>query len=69
MLKGFTFSLSKNTELPTSLDVVVLSQCKSIHALVADDSREATLHASLVREIKAFLCLLNKQITLTEPAS
>ena len=39
-----------------------------MYILVADDSREATLHASLVREIApmTFLCLLNKQITVTD---
>ena len=39
---------------------VVLSQYRSMYALVADDSREATLHASLVLEIKGFLCLWKK---------
>ena len=46
--------------------IVVLSQYKSMYALVADDSREATLHVSLVLEIRAYLCLLNKQITVTD---
>ena len=45
---------------------VVLSQYKSMYAVVANDSREATLHVSLVLEIKAYLCLLNKQITVTD---
>ena len=45
---------------------MVLSQCKSTYALVADDSREATLHASLVLEVEASLCLLNKRITVTD---
>ena len=38
----------------------------SMYAVVAHDSREATLHASLVLEIKGFLCLLNKQIAVTD---
>ena len=45
---------------------VVLSQHRSMYALVADNSREATLHASLVLEIMGFLCLRNKQIAVTD---
>ena len=37
-----------------------------MYALVADNSREATLHVSLVLEIMGFLCLRNKQIAVTD---